>query len=102
MQLKSKPGSDMIQVCSDCECETMVRESIPGLRCYVRGLAPMLTNPRPIRILTVDDHALLREGIAALVRSGKAAGGFAGLAVTMVAAQYAASLRLDLVTCRLT
>jgi DNA-binding NarL/FixJ family response regulator len=27
----------------------------------------MISNPRPIRILTVDDHALLREGIAALV-----------------------------------
>jgi DNA-binding NarL/FixJ family response regulator len=27
----------------------------------------MLTSQRPIRILTVDDHALLREGIAALV-----------------------------------
>ena len=31
----------------------------------------MPTNPRPIRILTVDDHALLRVGIAALV-SGEA------------------------------
>ncbi|MGA3240468.1 MAG: hypothetical protein ABSG03_29690 [Bryobacteraceae bacterium] len=27
----------------------------------------MPTSPRPIRILTVDDHALLRVGIAALV-----------------------------------
>ena len=27
----------------------------------------MGTDPRQIRILTVDDHALLREGIAALV-----------------------------------
>jgi DNA-binding NarL/FixJ family response regulator len=27
----------------------------------------MPTNPRPIRILTVDDHALLRVGIAALI-----------------------------------
>jgi len=31
----------------------------------------MPTSPRPIRILTVDDHALLRVGIAALV-SGEA------------------------------
>ena len=29
----------------------------------------MPTNPSPIRILTVDDHALLREGIAALVNA---------------------------------
>src|SRR5271167_4776211 len=29
----------------------------------------MSTNPNLIRILTVDDHALLREGIAALVKA---------------------------------
>ena len=29
----------------------------------------MPPNPSPIRILTVDDHALLREGIAALVNA---------------------------------
>src|ERR1700689_1620254 len=29
----------------------------------------MSSNPKPIRILTVDDHALLREGIAALVNA---------------------------------
>ena len=29
----------------------------------------MSTNPRAIRILTVDDHPLLREGIAALVKA---------------------------------
>src|SRR5882724_3208805 len=29
----------------------------------------MSYNPSPIRILTVDDHALLREGIAALVNA---------------------------------
>jgi DNA-binding NarL/FixJ family response regulator len=29
----------------------------------------MSSSPSPIRILSVDDHALLREGIAALVRS---------------------------------
>ena len=28
----------------------------------------MSRDPRLIRILTVDDHALLREGIAALVK----------------------------------
>src|ERR1700691_5365966 len=29
----------------------------------------MSSNPKPIRILTVDDHPLLREGIAALVNA---------------------------------
>ena len=29
----------------------------------------MSTDPKPIRVLTVDDHALLREGIAALVNA---------------------------------
>ena len=29
----------------------------------------MKTGPSPIRILTVDDHPMLREGIAALVAS---------------------------------
>jgi len=29
----------------------------------------MSADPRPIRILTVDDHALLLEGIAALVNA---------------------------------
>ena len=29
----------------------------------------MSTNPSLIRILTVDDHPLLREGIAALVKA---------------------------------
>jgi len=29
----------------------------------------MKTGPNPIRILTVDDHPMLREGIAALVAS---------------------------------
>src|SRR5712664_4710995 len=29
----------------------------------------MSSNPKPIRVLSVDDHPLLREGIAALVNS---------------------------------
>ena len=29
----------------------------------------MSSNPKPIRVLSVDDHALLREGIAALVNA---------------------------------
>lgn len=31
----------------------------------------MVTSPSPIRVLTVDDHALIREGIAALVGNQK-------------------------------
>jgi len=31
----------------------------------------MVTDPNPIRVLTVDDHALIREGIAALVGNQK-------------------------------
>lgn len=34
---------------------------------YSASREVMTTDPKPIRILTVDDHALLREGIAALV-----------------------------------
>ena len=36
------------------------------------GSSPkMVTSPIPIRVLTVDDHALIREGIAALVGNQK-------------------------------
>lgn len=36
------------------------------------GSSPkMVTSPGPIRVLTVDDHALIREGIAALVANQK-------------------------------
>src|SRR5215470_8543136 len=36
------------------------------------GSSPkMVTSPGPIRVLTVDDHALIREGIAALVGNQK-------------------------------
>ena len=36
------------------------------------GSSPkMVTSPSPIRVLTVDDHALIREGIAALVGNQK-------------------------------
>ena len=31
----------------------------------------MVTSPGPIRVLTVDDHALIREGIAALIANQK-------------------------------
>ena len=34
----------------------------------------MSTSPSLIRVLTVDDHALLREGIAALVNADKELG----------------------------
>src|SRR5215469_2915061 len=38
----------------------------------VMGSSPkMVTSPGPIRVLTVDDHALIREGIAALVGNQK-------------------------------
>ena len=36
------------------------------------GSSPkMVTSPSPIRVLTADDHALIREGIAALVGNQK-------------------------------
>ena len=50
---------------------TLNPATLADSRCSARRLALMPTNPRPIRILTVDDHALLRVGIAALV-SGEA------------------------------
>src|SRR6478672_11638638 len=44
------------------------RGVVHDLGCSVSG-GFMSTNPNLIRILTVDDHPLLREGIAALVKA---------------------------------
>lgn len=36
------------------------------------GSSPKISaSPGPIRVLTVDDHALIREGIAALIANQK-------------------------------
>ena len=43
------------------------------------GSSPkMVTSPTQIRVLSVDDHALIREGIAAARAAGARDGGHAG------------------------
>src|SRR5580658_5464768 len=48
----------------------MVRAAMPADSGYSAGRrGPMRTDSGAIRVLTVDDHALLREGIAALINA---------------------------------